>query len=116
VLAGGAVMANLRKWLEGVAAQYGEPIEAVVVGRHDDRYGGDSLADENIVLTPEVALGKLDAEFDQGYGSPACFPLYAWTKTRVFFVHEYDGATCLNWAPRYPVAIEPTFGGNDADD
>jgi hypothetical protein len=107
-------MANIKKWLEDAVLEYGEPIEAIVVGRH---YGlrwdeGLKLDNENIVLSVEEGLSKLDQEFDDGFGGADCFPMYAWTKTRVFFIGEYDGSTELEWVPRHPIAIAPTFSGN----
>lgn len=106
-------MGNIRKWLETAVTEYGEPIEAIVVGRHDNRrYDEKSeLDDENIVLAPELGLKKLDEEYDNGYGGADCFPMYAWTKSRVFFIGEYNGSTGLNWVPRNPVNIEPHFSG-----
>lgn len=107
-------MANLKEWLEEAESFYGERVEAMVVGAHYDRsYDDKALPDEHIVLSREDGLSKIDEEFDNGYGGADCFPFYAWTKTRVFFVHEYDGATGLNWAPRSPMAVQPSFGGND---
>lgn len=106
-------MANLRKELEDYEARYGEPIEAMVVGRHDNaEYGAPVGIDENVILTREAGLAKVDQEYSNGYGGADCFPFYAWTKSRVFFVHEYDGATGIRWAPRNPMAVEPEFSGN----
>jgi hypothetical protein len=106
-------LSNLRETLEAYEEQYGEPIEAMVVGKHDDRKYDDKepLADENVILSREDGLRKVDQRYDSGYGGADCFPLYAWTKSRIFFVHEYDGATNINYVPRNPVAIEPDFGG-----
>ena len=107
-------MSNLRKNLEKYEVLFGEPIEAMVVGKHDSisYHREEAKPDENVVLTREVGLAKVDQEYDSGYGSsPDCFPLYAWTKSRVFYVHEYDGATGLVWAPRNPMVVEPSFGG-----
>src|SRR5579862_171863 len=110
-------MANIRVWLEEAVKQYKEPILAVVVGQHDNkRWDQDEpLPDENIVLKPEVALQKLDLEFNDGFGGADCFPILAWTKSRVFFIHEYDGATSLRWVPRKPIAIAPEFSGQTCD-
>jgi hypothetical protein len=106
-------MANIKEWLEEAVAEFGEPLEAIVVGTHDDnRYeGGYPLADENVVLPVADGLKKLDQEYDAGFGGADCFPMFAWTASRVFFISEYDGATCLSWVPRNPVAVKPEFGG-----
>jgi hypothetical protein len=105
-------MANIRKWLERAIEKYGEPIEAIVVGKHDKASRREPpSADENVILTPEAGLTKLDEEFYDGYGGADCYPMYAWTATRVFFIGEYDGATGLSWVPRHPTATEPQFSG-----
>lgn len=105
-------MANIRKWLEKAEVETGEQIEAIVVGKHD-RTGWDAAAaaDENVVLSREAGLAKLDQEYENGYGGADCFPMYAWMPSRIYFIGEYDGATGPNWVPRHPVAIEPQFSG-----
>jgi hypothetical protein len=106
-------MANLRTWLEEVEREYGEEILAMVVGPHYKRKWGERepLPDENVILSREAGLRKVDEEYNSGYGGADCYPLYAWTKSRVFFVGEYDGSTGLSWVPRDPVSIEPGFSG-----
>ncbi len=105
-------MANIRSWLENAVAEFGEPLEAVVVGQHYNvKYDEGPRPDENVILPPDVALKKLDQEFDDGFGGADCFPIFAWTKSWVFFIHEYDGATSLNRVPRHPINIKPKFGG-----
>lgn len=106
-------MANIRKWLEEACAETGESIEGIVVGQHDGTRSDTPVnADENVLLPVDVALAKLDVEYDNGYGGADCFPIYAWTKTRVYFIGEYDGATGLDWIPRNPINIAPQFSGN----
>lgn len=63
------------------------------------------------VLPVDQALQKLDVNFDSGFGGADCFPIYAWTASRVYFIQEYDGATSLGWVPRHPIAIKPEFSG-----
>jgi hypothetical protein len=103
-------MSNLKTWLEEVEERFGELIEAIVVGKHYDNYG-ESREDENIILSREAGLKKLDGEFDDGFGGADCYPFVAWTASRVFFVQEYDGATNLAWVPRNPIAVTPEFSG-----
>jgi len=106
-------MANIREWLESAEAKWGEPIEAMVVGKHYRAgWDADPEGGENIVLTREAGLAKVDQEYDNGYGGAGCYPIWAWTASRVLFIHEYDGVTELSWVPRNPVAGEPEFGGN----
>lgn len=108
-------MANIKTWLETAEKESGEQIEAVVVGKHDgdaDRWNSNRKAepDENVVLSREDGLKKLDLEYDNGYGGADCYPMYAWTKTRVYLITEYDGSTGMMWLPRNPINCEPKFG------
>lgn len=111
-------MGNIRKWLENAEAATGETIEAIVVGPHynaPDKWSANPKvkADENRVLSREDGLKKLDQDYDDGYGGADCFPMYAWTKSRVYFIHEYDGSTGLSSVPRNPVDCSPEFSGGD---
>lgn len=107
-------MANLAKSLREMEAFYGEPIEAIVVGPHDRApYNARPAPDENVVLSRDAGLAKLDVDYDDGYGSADCYPFWAWTASRVFFVGEYDGATGVVYAPRQPGVVEPEFSGRD---
>ena len=111
-------MANIRKWLEDAEKTTGETIEAIVVGQHDARESrfqanDKPLPDENIILSREDGLKKLDQDYDNGYGGADCFPIWAWTANRIYFISEYDGSTRMNYVPRNPIAGEPDFGGND---
>lgn len=106
-------LANIKQWLQEELTNTGETLTAVVVGRHDRlRFRKDPLLpDENVVLSPQAGLAKLDVEFDSGFGGADCFPMFAWTENRVYFIHEYDGATSLAWVPRNPCACVPDFSG-----
>jgi len=106
-------MANLVQWITETAA--GEPIEAVVIGALNG-YSDDS--DEPVpkdkrcvVLTWDEARPLLDYEFHDGFGGAECNPVEVYTPTRVLFVHEHDGSTCMVWVPRNPQATEPQHGG-----
>lgn len=108
-------MANIRTWLEEALSKTGESLEAVVVGQHDSaKFGVPIAADENVLLPVERALAKLDIDFDNGYGGADCFPMYAWTQSRVYFIAEYDGATWLAWLPRNPIDTNPIFSAEGA--
>lgn len=107
-------MGNIKTWLEEAEASSGERIEAVVIGQHysrDSRWESDDapLPDEHVVLSREDGLRKLDQEYNDGYGGADCFPMYAWSKSRVYFIHEYDGSTSLSSEPRNPVPCKPDF-------
>lgn len=105
-------MYNLRKALEAAEAAEGEMIEVIVVGQHDRcRWDEEPRYDENILLSREQGLAKLDQDYDNGYGGADCFPFWAWTPTRVYFVAEYDVATGIAWVPRNPISGKPEFSG-----
>jgi hypothetical protein len=80
-------VSNIKQYLEHAETQYGEPIEAIVVGVHyNNRYeDGPANADENIILSREIGLKKLDENYDPGFGGADCYPMYAWSASRVFF-------------------------------
>ena len=63
------------------------------------------------VLSWEQAAPFLDYEYDNGYGAPECNAVYVWTETRVLFVTQYDGATCIHSVPRNPEDIDPEMPG-----
>ena len=95
--------------LEKCEVLYGETIEAIVVGQHSRKWDGPVLPDENVVLSRDEGLAKLDQDFEVYKG---CFPMYAWTASYIFLIHEYDGATSIAVLPRHPVECRPTFGGD----
>lgn len=45
----------------------------------------------------EARLGDpvLTAEFEPGFGGPRPKPMLAFDAAAIYFVHEYDGSTCL---------------------
>jgi hypothetical protein len=105
-------MANLKTELEEAETFYGEQIEAMVVGKLEEYPYPDAQPDENVLLSREAGLAKVDREYDDGFGGADCHSLYAWTASRIFFVFEYDGATSLHWLPRHPTALEVHLNGN----
>jgi len=118
---------NIRMWLEMAEAETGEQIEAIVVGKvprcwpgdaeEDDTEAADGLDDdssseESQVMTRQDGLAKMDDFFHDG--SPR-FPMFAWTKTRVYFINrddEYNTVT-LSFVPRNPVISRPIFNGGE---
>jgi hypothetical protein len=101
-------MANIRKWLEDVEKTSGEPIEAIVAGK-PWQFHAKPTHDENIVLSRDTGLAKLDQEFDNGLGGAVCYFMYAWTATRVYFISTFDGSSWLMSVPRHPIDCNPGF-------
>jgi hypothetical protein len=104
----------IAEWLEEIAGS--EPIEVVVIGRHDnDSFLGDRKpfndAPIGKILTWEQAKPFLRYEFHSGFGGADCHPVFAWTPTRIIAIAEYDGSTSPMWLPRNPTAVEPGFTG-----
>ena len=60
---------------------------------------GESFAD---VVSSTITDEQLDVEFDSGFGSPEGIPFTIWTKNRVYFPHEYDGAESVRSVSRNP--------------
>ena len=91
-----------------------EPIIAIAVGPTRrwtwDKDGSDHNLGNEPVSWVE-AFPVLNYEFDAGYGGQDCHDIWAWTPTRVLFVHEYDGATHVASAPRFPSPFEGATQG-----
>lgn len=101
-----------------------EQIEAIVIGPfgwstfiQDDKPFGmteDQVVPKEklgVVLEWDEASKLLDYEYDVGYGSPLCHAITAWTPNKVIWVTQYDGSTCVDWAPRNPVDHIPYMPG-----
>lgn len=85
-----------------------EPILAIAVGPKR-RWTVEEETDHALGADPvswEQARPVLDYDYDSGYGGQDCHDIWAWTETRVLFVHEYDGATLVAFAPRHPSTFE----------
>lgn len=110
-------MSVIAEWLEEMAGD--EPIEAVVIGPHDDDYLKEdghapfNAAPLNKVMSWAEAKPFLSYEYDCDFGGADCHPVFAWTATKILTITEYDGATSPAWFPRNPVDIKPGFDGAD---
>lgn len=49
-----------------------------------------------------ISDAELHTEFDPGFGGPEGAPFCIWTKERVYFPHEYDGAEYVLSVSRNP--------------
>jgi hypothetical protein len=86
-----------------------EPILAIAVGPKRGGWSFDNESDHDLGNEPvdwERAKPVLSYSYDTGYGGQDCHDFWAWTPTRVLFVHEYDGATSIASAPRNPSPFE----------
>jgi hypothetical protein len=108
--------ATLKEWILEEAA--GEPILAVVIGEMgwggvfcSERIEGYDTHIRGKVLTWEAAEPFLSYQFDYGFGAPECEAVYVWTETKVMFVTQYDGSTCLDFVPRHPIDCDPAMPG-----
>lgn len=79
------------------------------IRKHDPRFVPPGLT--RTVLTWEQARPLLDYPYDNGFGVQDCHDVHVWTDERVVYVHEYDGATELEWLPRNPPPAAPDRGG-----
>jgi len=84
-----------------------EAILAIAVGPMRGRaYMYDDEKPDHDLGAEPVSWGKafpvLNYGYDDGYGGQDCHDIWAWTETRVLFVHEYDGSTSVSFAPRHP--------------
>lgn len=88
----------------------GEAILAVVITEESPgRYFYD---EEDIKKIPKELVGVplqwsqaaslLDYQYYAGFGAMDCHNIFAWTLTRVLYIHEYDGSTEVMSVPRNP--------------
>jgi hypothetical protein len=94
-------------------AANGEEIEKVVL-RHNYKQALQAFTGK--LLDWEQAKALLDYEFITGFGTRGADPLYAWTRSRIIFVNNYDGACRISFLPRNPVKTLPEYGGHDVDE
>lgn len=93
-------------------------IESVVLGqfpKYSD-YKPETSHVEGKILTIEEARQYLDYDYHNGFGGEDCHPVAIWTKTHVYYIHEYDGSTRLGKAPRHPIEHMPKFSGDTCGD
>lgn len=108
-------MANLIEWI--VEEARGEEIEAVVIGEmgwgdyNSENVPGYSDQTKGEVITWEEAQKFLNYEFDSGYGAPKCNAIYAWTKSWIIAIEQYDGSVSPFSIPRNPIACNPQMPG-----
>jgi hypothetical protein len=112
-------MSNLKQWI--LRAADGESIEAIVIGKPNQATALPTKVDVtwarqddskyNKVLSWQEAEPLIDYPFDSSYGLPRCHAVTAWTKSRVIFVSQYNGATSIEYAPRNPVNHMPAMPG-----
>lgn len=65
----------------------------------------DSAAVKEVLgkfITWEQAAPLLDYNYKRGYGSRDCHDIVIYTDKNIYYVHDYDGATWLQFVPRYP--------------
>lgn len=88
-----------------------ERVECCVVG--EGGYDDESRWDlpRNRLLPWAAARAGLDHRWDTGFGGVDCPPVFAWSKSRLVVVHEYDGATGVDWYPRDPTTCKASFTG-----
>jgi hypothetical protein len=94
----------------------GEKITGVVIGEMGWPNWGEEGKPKwdhvkNKLITWKEAFPLLNYEYDTGYGSPHCQAIYAWTKTRVIYVAQYDGSTTIHSIYRNPVNCLPEMHG-----
>jgi len=66
---------------------------------------GESSAD---IEATTLSAEEMEREFDDGYGGTEGAPFTVWTKKRVYFPWQYDGAEGVASVSRHPDG-EPTY-------
>jgi hypothetical protein len=109
-------MGNLKKWLLSEAKKNHEKILGVVIGEMawepDRKIPNFDAMPKSRVLSWDEAQGFLDYDFNEGYGTPGCNAITAWTETKVIAINQYDGATSIFSLPRNPINHDPIMPGS----
>lgn len=115
-------MATLREWFKAFESRHGA-IHTVRVGLMDAWYDDDPAGEEYLERTgwplppphpctiENVPDEVLDHEFKSGYGRTEVPPVFAWSKSHVFMISQYDGSTRWFAVPRFPRKDEPFMPG-----
>jgi hypothetical protein len=112
---GESVMAKLIDWVLEMAD--GEPIEAISIGEMGwGDYGSENIPNYEVCpkgrpLDWETAKPFLVYDFSSGYGAPGCQAIWAWTKSWIIGISQYDGSTGPFRIPRNPVDAQPEMPG-----
>jgi len=54
------------------------------------------------LISWEEAQEVLNYEYDSGYGHMDCHDVTIWGKEYIYYIHEYDGSTCVHCMSRNP--------------
>lgn len=107
-------MANLAKWIEAMAE--GEEIEGIIIGHFHDIDGPTPKPHANTLISWNAARSLIDYEFDESLGIESCHPVYAWTRSWVIAIAEYDGAHRPVRIPRNPISCEAEYASDGIED
>lgn len=85
-----------------------EEITEIVITSKISDYGSPDPRDlpiipfiDKVVPFKQLSL-LLNYEYDDDYGGQDCHNFYAWTRTKILSIHEYDGSTRVISVPRNP--------------
>ena len=108
-------MSNLKQWI--LEEANGEEVVGVVIGEmgwgdyNKEKVPNYDSQPKNKLLSWAEAAPVLNYEFSSGFGAPECQAITAWTASKVMFITQYDGSTCINSVPRNPIDHVPDMPG-----
>lgn len=96
-----------------LAAAGDEPILALkIISTLEYEYTNNPSTDSRDSPELKATIGKciswaeaaplLNYEFYAGFGGMDCHDIVFWTETKVFYIHEYDGSTSIQYVERNP--------------
>ncbi len=107
-------MVNLKKTFEEAAEANADRLISAVIGMDDRAEYGTPEREAATIRQVEPwaeASKKIDYEYHDGFGGADCHAVIAWGERFVYFVHEYDGATGIQFVPRNPEPCAPSWAG-----
>lgn len=103
---------TLRTWLKDHSIPLHPTTVIYVPKTETDAYGLEPWAElpHGSYLGNSVPPAILDQPFNPDYGTQEIPDILIWTQDRIYYVYEYDGATCLHSVPRSPFPTTPIQG------
>lgn len=92
---------TIREWLESAPEM---PTVFFMPETKENEYGLEDWANlpHGSWKMSKVPDSILDKEFSCGYGTQSVPLFMAWSPNYVYYVHECDGSTSLDWVRRHP--------------
>lgn len=92
-----------------------EIIEKIIIGElqhySDDQNAKNRNINFDVPTDWKEVIDYLNYEYENGWGTRECHPIYIYTNTYIYFIREYDGSTAIHRIPRNPINVHVEYDG-----